>query len=128
MKGGEKALKRKLPHKVFAVMISGWWRQLGQDRRCVRALINHFLPDLLTISAKHQKQHDPTLLAGLDVSSQQDTPLLTTSESTNSTGCSARPSAVVWSLNRHSGRPSPAFSCSTPDFHSNAPERLIAKM
>lgn len=124
VKGGGKALKRKLPHKVFAVMIFGWWRQLGQNRLCVMALINHFLPDLLTTTAKHQKQHDPVLPAGQGVSSQQDTPLLTTHESTNSTGLLCRPSAVVWSLNQHSGSPSPAFSCTTPDLHNKAPEGL----
>lgn len=119
MKGGEKALNT--PQRV----VSGWWRQLGQDRLCVRALINHFLSDLLTTSTKHQKQHYPMLLAGQDVSSQQDIPLLTASESMNSTGllCQTQRCGVVSELNQHSGSPSPAFSCFTSDLH-NIIERL----
>lgn len=59
---------------------------MGQERLHVKAIINYFLPDLPTSSADHQKQCLPVLLAGQDVSSQQDIPLLATSESSKSMG------------------------------------------
>lgn len=37
--------------------------------------------------------------------------------------CSGRPSIVVGYVNQHPGSPSPAYSCPTPDLHTNAPER-----
>lgn len=72
------------------------WRQLGRDRLHVRALINCFLQDLPASSANHQKQHVPVLVAGQDVSSQQDVPLLATSESSKSMGLLCQTQHCGW--------------------------------
>lgn len=128
VKGGEKALKRKIPQAALTTITYGWyfsshgesWVRTGfMSRPTLTAFCQLCRPVAATIwSSMFPRSYQGRMFHfGKTFPSS---PLLNHQSPWD---CCARPSVVVGSMNQPPGSPSPAYSCPTPDPHADAPKR-----